>query len=97
MRAFESGYTWSNFHRTPAPMGSKKDFWGSAALSIALTIIPMTAWVYCVLSFVLLAIAVRIIWTNLRSPWPRGASTIAAVLLLASLLLPEIARKIAGQ
>jgi len=78
-------------------MGNKKDFWGSAALSIALTIVPITAWVYCVLSFALAAIAVHVIWTNLRSPWTRGTSTVAAVLLLASLLLPEIARKIVGQ
>ncbi|HXU21174.1 MAG TPA: hypothetical protein VN788_11375 [Verrucomicrobiae bacterium] len=75
-------------------MGNKKDVWGSAALSIALTIIPMTASVYCVLSFALIMIAVRVIWTNLRSPWTRGASTIVTVLLLASLLLPEIGRKI---
>ncbi len=78
-------------------MGNKKDFWGSAALSIALTIIPMTAWVYCVLSFALVMIAVRVIWTNLRSPWTRGASIAVTVLLLASLLLPEIARKIVSQ
>jgi len=78
-------------------MGNKKDIWRSAALSIALTIIPITAWVYCVLSFALVVIAVRIIWTSLRSPWTRGASTIVTVLLLASLLLPEIARKIVSQ
>jgi hypothetical protein len=78
-------------------MGNKKDFWGSAALSIALTIIPMTAWVYCVLSFALVVIAVRVIWANIRSPWPRGASITVTVLLLASLLLPEIARKIVSQ
>jgi hypothetical protein len=78
-------------------MGNKKDFWGSAALSIALTIIPMTSWVYCVLSFALVVIAVRLIWTNRRSRWTRGASAIVTVLLLASLLLPEIARKIVSQ
>jgi hypothetical protein len=90
-------FTFCSHEKRTEKMGSKKDFWGSAALSIALTIIPMTAWVYCALSFALVAIAVRIIWTHLRSPWTRGASTIAAVLLLASLLLPEIVRKIAGQ
>lgn len=78
-------------------MGNKRDFWGSAALSIALTILPMTAWVYCVLSVALVAIAIRIIWANLRSPWARRASTVATILILAGLLLPEIARKVVGQ
>lgn len=53
-------------------MGNKKDFWGSAALSIALTIIPMTSWVYCVLSFALVVIAPRHLDKPPVSLDPRG-------------------------
>ncbi len=71
-------------------MNREREFVAGAVLSIGLTIIPMTGWIYWTLVAVLAALSVRLVDLTFRGAWAKLLGGIAVVFLLVATLVPVI-------
>ena len=60
------------------------------AVAIALAVIPMSWVAYWALSLALMVLAARIVWLSVRPRAARLCASLAAVVLLSLILVPEM-------
>jgi hypothetical protein len=71
-------------------MNREREFVAGAALSIGLTIIPLTGWIYWTLAAALLVLSIRLVDLSFTRVWAKLLGAVAVVLLLAASLVPVI-------
>lgn len=71
-------------------MNREREFVASAALSIGLTIIPLTGWIFWTLVAALLVLSLRLVDLSFRRVWVKLLGAFAVVLLLVATLVPVI-------
>jgi hypothetical protein len=68
-------------------MKTEMEIEASAAITIALAIIPMTWLAHAVLAVILAGLISRIIWLSIPNVWERCTAIAGAVAVLAALLV----------
>lgn len=71
-------------------MGTERELETSAAVAIALAILPMSWIAYWALSLALMVLAARIVWLTVRPRAARLCASILAVAVLSLILVPEM-------
>ena len=71
-------------------MATEREMETGAAVAIALAVIPMSWVAYWALSIALMVLGARIVWLSVRPRAARLAASVAAVVLLSLILVPEM-------
>ncbi len=71
-------------------MGKERDIETGMAVAIALAVLPMNWVAYWALSLALMVLVARIVWLSVRPRGVRLTASIAALVLLSLILVPEM-------